>query len=186
MDQFHSSAQVGDPELPTFVKLVEIPLCDDIELIVTPGEFVIYKASDLGINYPVFPAQPSYEKSYEGPITLIKNESTYRKNQFFAAAPLVTVKPIGQMRDYNLVELTFSPVSYNPVTEQFKVYQSVEVEIRFVNSRPEETAAMKRLYSSPMMDVPASLLMNPPAPQPAESNYIPIKMVIVSDPMFET
>ena len=26
MDQFHSSVQVGDPELPTLVKLVEIPL----------------------------------------------------------------------------------------------------------------------------------------------------------------
>ncbi len=185
MDQFHSSVQVGDPELPTLVKLIEIPLCDDIELRVTPGEFIIYDAAALDISYPVFPAQPSYEKSYEGPITLIKNDSTYEQNRFFAAVPLVTVNPIGQMRDYNLAELTFSPVSYNPVTEQFKVYQSVEVEIRFVNSRPEETAAMKRLYSTPMMGVPASLLMNPTDPQPAELEHNPIKMVIVSDPMFE-
>ncbi|HPB58403.1 MAG TPA: hypothetical protein PLL49_07845, partial [Bacteroidales bacterium] len=47
MDQFHSSVQVGDPELPTLVKLIEIPLCDDIELTVTPGEFIIYDAADL-------------------------------------------------------------------------------------------------------------------------------------------
>ncbi|HNY63700.1 MAG TPA: C25 family cysteine peptidase, partial [Bacteroidales bacterium] len=186
MDQFHSSVQVGDPELPTLVKLIEIPLCSDIELRVTPGEFTIYNAVDLDINYPVFPAQPSYSKSYEGPITLIKNDSTYEQNQFFAAAPLVTVKPIGQMRDYNLAELTFSPVSYNPVTGQLKVYQSVEVEIRFVNSRPEETAAMKRVYGTPMMSIPGSLLMNPPAPQSAEMNHTPIKMVIVSHPIFET
>ncbi|HQQ21517.1 MAG TPA: hypothetical protein PK471_06370, partial [Bacteroidales bacterium] len=66
MDQFHSSVQVGDPELPTLVKLIEIPLCDDIELRVTPGEFIIYDAAALDISYPVFPAQPSYEKSYEG------------------------------------------------------------------------------------------------------------------------
>ncbi|HQQ21698.1 MAG TPA: C25 family cysteine peptidase, partial [Bacteroidales bacterium] len=163
-----------------------IPLCSDIELRVTPGEFTIYNAVDLDINYPVFPAQPSYSKSYEGPITLIKNDSTYEQNQFFAAAPLVTVKPIGQMRDYNLAELAFSPVSYNPVTGQLKVYQSVEVEIRFVNSRPEETAAMKRVYGTPMMSVPGSLLMNPPALQSAEMNHTPIKMVIVSHPMFET
>lgn len=186
MDQFHSSVQVGDPELPTLVKLVEIPLCDDIELHVTPGDFVIYDAADLNISYPVFPAQPSYEKSYDGPIDLIKNTQTYQQDQFFAATPLVTVNPIGQMRDQNLAELTFSPVSYNPVTQQLKVYQSVDVEIRFVNSRPSETAAMKRVYHTPMMSVPKSLLVNPAEPQRAEWNHNPIKMVIVSHPMFET
>ena len=185
MDQFHSSVQVGDPELPTLVKLIEIPLCDDIELVITPGDFIVYNAEALNISYPVFPAQPSYEKSFEGPIALIKNDQTYQQDQFFAAAPLVTVNPIGQMRDQNLAELTFSPVSYNPVTQQFKVYQSVDVEIRFVNARPGETDAMKRLYNSPMMRVPQSLLVNPTEPQRAEWNHNPIKMVIVSHPMFE-
>lgn len=186
MDGYHTSNDIGNPELPEMVQLLEIPVCDNIQMQIIPGNFTIYNASDLGIVNPIFPTQPSYSKSHEGPIDLIKNNETYTTNGFYGANQLATIEKLGIMRDINLAGISVSPVQYNPVTNEVKIYESIEVIITFVNANVSETNRIKTLYGSPMFTAASSIVINPSEPSRAELNHAPIKMIIVSPPMFET
>lgn len=186
MNGFHSSKDVGNPELPEMVQLMEIPICENIQMRIIPGNFVVYNASALGIQYPIFPSQPSYSKSFEGPIDIIKNSSTYATNSFYGAEELAKIEILGVMRNINIAGISVSPVQYNPVTNQIKVYESIEVVITFVNPNFAETNRIKTLHSSPMFSAASSVVINPSEPSRAELSIAPIKMVIVSDPMFAT
>jgi hypothetical protein len=184
MDGYMSSASVGNPELPVMVKMIEIPLCDGIHITATPGDYVIYDAAELGINHPVFPAQPSYSKSYEGPIDLIKNAATYQTNAFYGS-DLATVEKVGVMRDMSLATVYISPVQYNPVTNQIKVYTSVDVEITFDNADMPGTYQMKSKYGNGVFLGAQSMVINPIVSQNRdEISTAPIKYLIVANSMF--
>lgn len=184
MADFHNSTIVGQPELPKMVKLVEIPICENVNINVIPGEYTIYSAEDLGITYPVMPAQPSYTKSHEGPVTLVQNHTTYSTDAFYGEE-LVTVTKQGIARSVNFAELTFSPIQYNPVTHQFKIYESAEVEITFVNANIAETQRLKRLHSNSMFSTTQLGVINPSEESiRGEFSTSPIRMVIVAHSMF--
>lgn len=186
MDDYFNSSEVGNPELPEMVKLIEIPICDQVNVQVTPGSYVDYDAATLGITYPVFPAQPSYSKSFDGPISLIKNNATYTSDQFYGKSELVTVEKVGIMRNVNLARVVVSPVFYNPVTQKIRIYQSLDVKVTFVNPNYTETARIKNLYGSPLFQIAESAVINPTSNSVrSEMNNSPIKLVIVSDPMFQ-
>ena len=183
-DGYISSTSVGNPELPVMVKMIEIPLCDGIHITATPGDFVIYDAAELGINHPVFPAQPSYSKSHEGTIDLIKNASTYATNAFYEAE-LATVEKVGILRDMNLATVYVSPIQYNPVTNQIKIYTSVDVEITFDNADMPGTYQMKSKYGNGVFLGTQSMVINPIHPENRdEISSAPIKYLIVANAMF--
>lgn len=184
MADFHNSTIVGQPELPKMVKLVEIPICENVNINIIPGEYTIYSAEDLNITYPVMPAQPSYTKSHEGPVTLVQNHATYTTDAFYGEA-LATITQQGIARSVNFAELTFAPVQYNPVTHQFKIYESVEVEITFVNANLAETQRLKRLHSNSMFSTAQLGVINPSEENVrGEFATTPIRMVVVAHSMF--
>lgn len=186
MDDYFNSTEVGNPELPEMVKLIEIPICDQINMQVIPGTYVEYDAAALGINYPIFPAQPSYSKSFDGPINLVKNNSTYSNDQFYGKSELATIEKVGIMRNVNLARIVVSPVFYNPITQKIRIYQSIEVKVTFVNPNFTETTRIKNLYGSPLFQVAESAVINPTGNlDRSEMNNTPIKLIIVSDPMFQ-
>jgi len=124
MEGFGKSNNVGNPELPVSVNMLEIPICNDYVLNVYGKDFIIYDANELEINYPVYPAQPSVSKSHEGNVPFYKNEETYQTDAFFAL-PLAKFEVAGIMRNVNLGELYLSPVQYNPVTNEIKIYKTI-------------------------------------------------------------
>jgi hypothetical protein len=185
MNDYLSSSEVGNPELPEMVKLLEIPICNALQMEVIPGNYTDYDASALGIQNPIFPAQPSYSKSFDGPIALVKNNTTYSTNAFYGKSELATVEIKGIMRNINLASISISPIQYNPVTNQIRVYQSIEVKITFVNPNFTETNRIKQLHASPLFQVAESNVINPKeGPTFAEMNYTPVKLVIVAPQMF--
>lgn len=186
MSGYHTSNDLGNPELPEMVQLLEIPICDEIQMQIIPGNFTVYDAATLGIMNPIFPSQPSYSKSYDGPINLVKNNTTYATNGFYGATALATIEKLGLMRDINLAGISVSPVQYNPVTNEVRIYESIEVRITFVNANHSETNRIKTLYGSPMFKAASSIVINPTDPSRAELNYSPIKMIIIAAPAFET
>lgn len=185
MSGYHSSNDVGNPELPEMVQLLEIPICDNVQIQIIPGNFTVYSAAALGILNPIFPSQPSYSKSYDGPIDLVKNNDTYITNGFYGATQLASIEKLGIMRDINLAGISVSPVQYNPVTNEIRIYESIEVRITFVNANLSETNRIKNLYGSPMFTAASSIVINPSEPSRAELNYAPIKMIIIAAPSFE-
>lgn len=186
MNGYHSSNDIGNPELPEMVQLLEIPICEHVQMQIIPGNFTVYNAADLGVEYPIFPTQPSYSKSHEGPIDLVKNDATYSTDGFYGALELAKIEQLGIMRNINIAGISVSPIQYNPVTNEIRIYESIEVRITFVNANHSETNRIKSLHGSPLFTAASSAVINPSEPSFAELNYAPIKMIIVSPPMFET
>jgi len=176
-----SSNKVGDPELPVAVKMLEIPLCADYGINVYGKDFVIYDAQNLEINYPVCPVQPSVSKSHEGQVEFIQNQNTYQTNAFFAL-PLAQFEEVGIMRNVNLGMLYVSPVQYNPVTQEIKIYKLIEVEILFKKIELVKTQVVKDLHKTPLFR-PSNIINAVPIDK-AEFANIPIKYLIVAHSMF--
>ena len=175
------SSNIGEPELPVSVNMLEIPVFGDYVLNVYGKEFVIYDAKSLGIRNPVYPAQASVSKSHKGPVAFTRNKNTYQTDAFYAL-PLAQFKEAGIMRNINLGELYVSPVQYNPVTQEIKIYKSVDVEILFKKIEFVKTQVIKDLHSSPLFQ--PSNIINPMSYSKAEFSNTPIKYLIVAHSMF--
>lgn len=179
----HVSSEVGNPQLPVIVKMLEIPLCENITYTVTYN-YQEYSAAELGVQYPVFPDQPSYSKSYSGTIELIKNEETYRTNAFYGR-DLVQIEKSGILRNMNIATLYISPVKYNPVTNKFGIYDNIEVTVLYENADIPGTYEMKTLHGNGVFNGLQSQVINPIPPMHREIvNIAPIKYLIVSHSMF--
>ncbi|HPS49641.1 MAG TPA: C25 family peptidase propeptide domain-containing protein, partial [Bacteroidales bacterium] len=122
----HSSV-VGDPDLPTFGKLIEIPVNATPEISITRQDYIDLDLSTYAIHTRLIPTQASVSKGITDPsqIPFVLNDATYQLNRF-TGAPLVQINPAGTLRTLNLVQLQISPVQYNPVTNQLRVYTALE------------------------------------------------------------
>ncbi|MDR3046037.1 MAG: C25 family cysteine peptidase [Bacteroidales bacterium] len=184
MDDFFSSASVGNPMLPVLGQHIEIPLCDNVQVEVISSSFEVYSGASFGINHEVYPAQPSRLKSEEGPFPIIKSAETYATNAFFGE-PLVKVEKTGVMRSFNLATLYIAPVQYNPVTNEVKIYREITLRVTCQNADIPATYEMKNLHSNGVFMGAQAMVLNPIAPQNRdEITTAPIKYLIVAHAMF--
>ncbi len=183
MDDYYPSTEVGKPQLPTMVQLLQIPVCDSVIAVVKNAQYVELDASECGIEKAILPAQPSYPKSYRGERTFAMDQTIYSKNDFYAQ-PLVRVEKAGIMRDVCLANIYVSPMMYNPVTKKVRLYKSVEVEISFVNANLPATYELQTRYGSPMFQTAAAAVANPMPRTRDEFAQAPIKYLIVAHSMF--
>ena len=183
MDEFYPSVIVGQPQLPVMVQLLEIPVCDSVIATVKNAQYVEMDASELGIQYPIYPVQPSYAKSYRGERTFVRDQQTYSRNDFYAE-PLVRVEKCGTMRDITIANLYISPVSYNPVTGKVRICRSMDIEVSYVNANLPATYELKTKYGSPMFQNAANAVANPMPRTREEFSASPIRYLIIAHSMF--
>jgi len=187
MEGSGNSRNIGNPELPASVKMFEIPFCEEVVLNVCENDFVIYDAQTLGINYPVYPAQPPRSKSYESFVAFAQNQNTYQTDAFYGS-PTVQFEKVGFMRNVNVGQLLVCPVQYNPVTHEVKSYQTLTVELIFKQTDVVKTQTLKELHESPLFF--SSHLVNAEENShelrnsTAEFTNTPIKYLIVAHSMF--
>ena len=62
---YHLCRDEGDPELPEIHNLIEIPQNAEPRIEIIINEFKDYSLSDLGMDLPIYPAQPSLSKSQQ-------------------------------------------------------------------------------------------------------------------------
>ena len=177
-----NSNDVGNPELPVLVNTLEIPIFGDYVLNIYGKDFVIYDAKTLGINHPIYPAQPPRSKSHQGKVEFFQNKNTYQTDAFFAL-PLAKFEEVGIMRNVNLGQLYVSPVQYNPVTQEIKVYKSIDVEILFKKVEFVKTQIIKELHKSPLFQ--PSNIINLVENSRAEFSNTPVKYLIVAHQLFK-
>jgi hypothetical protein len=175
------SNPTGEPELPVSVNMLEIPIFGDYVLNVYGKEFEIFDAYELGIDNPVYPRQPSVSKSHEGNVAFYQNKTTYQTDAFYAL-PLARFEEAGVMRNVNLGKLYVSPVQYNPVTNQIKLYKAIDVEILFKKVELLKTQAKKDLHRSILFH-PIHVI-NPLPTHRAEFSNTPVKYLMVAHAMF--
>lgn len=184
MDGYDNSTKVGFPSLPELTKLIEIPLCDEVNVHIVSADYEEYDAAALNVLYPVMPCQESYPKSYTGERPFNKDEAVYRTDAFYTSQPeVVTAHKIGTMRDVNMANVVVSPVAYNPVTDKIRVYSRIEVEITYGNANIPATLEMKDKYYSPLFHAAKEAVINPMNTR-NEFNIAPIKYLIIANNMF--
>ncbi|MBO7491877.1 MAG: T9SS type A sorting domain-containing protein [Bacteroidales bacterium] len=184
MDGYTSSTEVGSPALPLLTKLIEVPLCEDVNVNIVSADFEEYDAAELGIEHTIMPCQQSYPKSYQGERPFNKNEIIYHTNAFYIAQPeVVTSHLIGTMRDVNMANVVVSPVAYNPVTNRIRLYSRISVEITFENANIPATLEMKDKYYSPLFHAAKEAVINPFQVRD-EFTVSPIKYLIIANSMF--
>ena len=129
LDGYMPSAAVGAPSLPTFSRLIEVPLCKDFEVKVTQAAYDTIQLRGARL----MPTQPSRSKSDTTPARLVIDSKIYASDAFYGQDE-ATVEPVGIARDRRLARLQFSPVRYNPGRGQLIVCRHAVVTVRYVGA----------------------------------------------------
>jgi hypothetical protein len=181
------SMQSGSPKLPVLKSMMQIPQGAQVSVQIISWDEEIIDLNNLNTPYRVFPVQRSVSKSEDpAAIPFEFNKKLYSKNSF-VSQPVVHVENLGVMRGVRLGRVEVSPFQYNPVTNQLKVLNNIRFEIVFHGVDEIETEQMRSKYFSPAFEKNFEGLLN--YRQPVNKDVItkyPQKMVVVSDPMFQT
>ena len=185
VDSYSKSNKVGAPQLPVLSKLIEIPAGTTAEVSVISYDIKEYKLSDFGITQKLFPAQPPQSKNSNRNVPIEFNKQLYATNSFYGEA-LAKVEIAGYLRTVQLANLILSPVEYNPVINSIRVYDNLIIEIRFSGAGEMKSAENKNKTQSPYFSNVFTNVLNyqPEKAMPVSNSGIPVKYVIVSDPMF--
>lgn len=182
-ESYARSNRAGAPQLPVLCKLVQIPEGCIAEVHVIRYKLKEYSLAQLGITHPLYPAQPPEAKSYSAAFPLVIDRSIYETDNFYSE-PLARLETAGNMRGVQLASLVISPVSYNPVTQTIRVYDSLLVEIDFSNTLKSQAAENKAGTGSPWFRQAFRDVINYRPTASAVLGSVPVKYVIVADPMF--
>lgn len=177
------SREVGKPALPLLVKMIEIPLCENVNVKYTLSDAANLNFALISPENQIIPAQPSYSKSYKGERKFEKDIETYSKNEFYSLEP-VRLEQNGVLRNINLATLYISPVKYNPVTGEVVVYNNIDVEITFEGADIAATQEMKNLHKSRYF-ASDRVVINPFKNDSKDNYSAPVKYLIVSHSMFK-
>lgn len=179
------SWEEGMPKLPVMRRLIEIPAGAVPEVRVVSYDISEYALSDFGIPNQLMPTQPRVAKNQKEPATFVVNHRTYQTDAFLPNT-LAKVEVVGTMRDMRIARLEVSPVEYNPAAGIIRVYDNVEIEVAFNGADYSATTGLAARTRSPYFNS-FSFLNNLPKGTSQRGNLTsyPVKMVIVSDPMFK-
>lgn len=185
IEGYGHSNKVGDPALPEYGRLIEVPFGAEFEVVITKQDYREYKLSDLGIMLPVIPAQASLSKSITDPdkIPFVVNKQSYLLNQWLGN-DLVKVSPVGIMRSVNLARIDIAPVWYNPAQNTIRVYENIEARIIFKHGDLAKTGQMKQKYNSMYFRNLFAQLPNYTPPADSIITDGPVTYVIVAPPLF--
>jgi len=182
MPGFAETHTVGEPSLPQFGHMIEIPLCDGFTVKTTSARYDTIDGNALGLTAKLMPTQRPRSKSDNSPLTLSINSTTYATDALYSEN-LVTVERIGIARNQNLAVLHFAPVQYNPVTNQLVVCRSVDVTVTYVNPDQTATQDMQVLHYSPAFAAAATINTLPR--KDAAYTGAPVRYLIVANSMFD-
>jgi hypothetical protein len=181
IDGLTKSYDLGNPDLPVFSKLIEIPEDGEIVVSILNKETSIIDLSELGYHYEVLPAQRSVFKNEDvNKIRFIYNEATYSADQFYRQS-VVNIERLGTMRGKTIARLQIAPLAYHPLTNEIEKIEELNIKVQFTSSIKQENPSLQ----SSEFGANFSKLLNTQTPLKNDFTIAPIRMVILSDPMFE-
>jgi hypothetical protein len=180
------SMDIGKPQLPVIKKLIEIPLGASIEISITQQSYKDYDLADFGINDPIIPTQASVSKSCDDPSLLPfeYDHITYATDALMGNK-LVDVIEIGMMRGVMIARVEIAPVHYNPAKNQIRVFDELDVVIKFNDANIAATIEAKETHTNRYFKSVHQMLLNYKPVTTRELQDAPVSYIIVSDPMFE-
>ena len=172
---------VGQPALPVAHWLIEVPLCDAFEVVVSNAEFDTVDVRDLGMRGLLAPVQPDRRKSDTTPLRLVIDETIYSTDAYFSL-PLAAVEEVGVARDRRLARLTMSPLSYNPVSGKVTICRKAQVDVRYTNADIQGTKHLFHRHHTPAFNI-ATETLNSLYPKSVSSST-PVRYTIVANSIF--
>lgn len=183
---YFSNNDIGNPDLPVFTKLIEIPNSANVEVNIIKYEEQIIQLNNYGFNLLIKPNQPSLRKDIDpSTVSFEKNKKVYVDNEFYSTE-LIKIENLGKMRGINIAQLIVSPFSYNIESNTLTIINKIEVEIKFNDADYVKTYQQKASKYSPFFEQSYKQMWNYKASKSKDilTKY-PVKYVIVSDRMFE-
>jgi hypothetical protein len=186
INSYSKTNTIGSPQLPVLSRLIEIPYGSVPEVKIISYELKEYKLADFGITQKLFPAQAPQSKNNDRNNPVEFNNRVYATNSFYGET-IARIEVAGNLRNVLLANLILSPLEYNPVTNTIRVYDNLVVEINFAGANKLKSVENKAKTESPYYENVFSNVLNH---QPSDTKSmaipgIPVKYVIVSDPMFK-
>ncbi len=143
---FHTSQEVGLPELPKMNRLINVPLGAAANVVIDRVNTRTIKLADYGITNLVMPAQPSLSKSADlDNIVFHYDRAAYQVDVAKAAAEQVRLVDMGTMRAMQMARLEVAPVEYLPLSGELRITESIDFRIVF-NGQDEKAA--RDLYAA--------------------------------------
>ena len=183
-DNLMGNNDLGLPELPYLGKIITVPLGASLQVNTLQSITRDINLSNLGFNYPIYPAQPSQRKTaFENPETLFIYHQEQYQNPYYQTdfVPFQT-KEIGFLRGYRLFEIIYTPIQYNPVENTFVLFEKLEIEIVFLHADYTQTEYLRAKTWSPEFEkLSRSFILNYQSPQIRNTlERIPAKYLIIA------
>ncbi len=176
--------EVGNPEIPNFSKLIEIPIGASVKVKTISFYEEYIDLSEEGFNYKIVPAQPSQSKNNDSP-EFYFNEQIYSLDSYIEKA-ICDFEEIGMLRGSRLGRVIISPIQYNPSKNMLKILNNLRVSISFENVDMEKTTLLKEKYGSYIFDnVVREYTLNNLSQTVYNYSTNSQTYVIISDRMFE-
>lgn len=179
------SSEIGSPSLPTLREWIEVPVCGRVGVELLYEEHMVVDGDLLGVSLPIAPRQPSVCKSSSRNSDSLVMDRRIYESDAFTGSDILTVRMVGTARDRRLAQLVLSPVRYNPVSNQFVVYTSIEARVTFLDIDVEATKALA-MHRSPAFSTGVETIngLTSSAYSVKNPGSHAIRCLIVSHPMF--
>ena len=138
------STYIGRPNLPITTQLVEIPLCEGVDVEISDVQY----RELTPLKYRIMPVQPAPSKADREPLPFVI-DSLYYATNIRSDSPSVWVEQLGVGRDRNLALLRISPLLYNPATGEMSLATSMTITLTYRNADVAATTVMHSRYYSP-------------------------------------
>ena len=180
-----SMANYGDPALPIFSQLIEVPLCDGFDVEVTDATYDTLPALAHRLVPVQLPRRKSDTSAFERYMSDVYSWNAFlgvrdRKKELNLREALV--EAVGVARDRNLARLQFAPVRYNPRSGKVIVCRHAIVTVRYRNADESATKEMFSLHHSPAFNSGLQVI-NGLYPK-AVRTTAPVRYLIVANSMF--
>ena len=174
----------GDPQIPVVNELIAVPLGANPTIRVTSFTSTDYRLEDYGIHR-LIPRQPSLRKDQRPEeVPFVYNEAAYQ-TRGLRSEPQAFVSVEGTMRGIQLGKMTIEPVSYDPMGNTLRVFNNIQVEVRFEGADAAATRQLLLDTYSPYFDIVYAQLFNGRAVLDAYTDHpdlytTPVKMMVIT------
>ncbi|MBM4131677.1 hypothetical protein FJ250_11730, partial [bacterium] len=144
---FHTSMQVGAPELPQMNRLVSVPAGATARVSYRNVQKTRVRLADHGITHPLFPAQESVSKSADlDNLPFVQDMAIYMQKT--VSRETATILAQGRLRAMDIARLEIAPVTWFPAENEIEVITSMDVDVAFDNvDQAYVTDLIARTYS---------------------------------------
>jgi Peptidase family C25/Secretion system C-terminal sorting domain/Propeptide_C25 len=143
------SGAIGDPEIPVYRFIVEIPYDAEVMASVISESSVVLPIQGSSLLLPVL---PPLEK-IEGAVQEFSMNQVAYMNDSFSGTAKVSVEDYFIMRGHSYALVAIRPVDYNPAQGLISVTNEIRVHLDFVGGDYMKTAESHERYSTAQFDL---------------------------------